>query len=218
MMEPSTPREDPRHPPVAPPAEDEQDEQQERRARRRGLLLVTAGLTLAASAALAAVYGPTLWRIVQQRDATLTLPAEAAGLRLDDSDRARSTADYLRTTLSAGLSLDRTVAGVYADPAGPARSVILVGGTATLRDPERELEAAFRLLTDGGDVDTPHPVPAGELGGVMKCGTSRDADVAMAVCGWADHGTVVIAMFPGRPVDESADLLRGLRADIQQRN
>ena len=52
---------------------------------------------------------------------------------------------------------------------------------------------------------------AGELGGVMKCGTSVSQDGDITVCGWADHGSVALAMFPGRTVDESAGLFRQIR-------
>lgn len=186
--------------------------------RRRSILLMATGLALALLATLVALYGPTLWRIVQQRNATLVLPPEAAGLRLVDNDQARTTADYLSTTLAAGLPLDQRVAGIYADTTDPTSSVILAGGTAVLRDPERDLDQAFQLLTDGAkDLEALRPVPPGELGGVMKCAGSPDAEVPMAICGWADHGTVVMAMFPGRSSDESADLLRTLRAAIQRR-
>jgi hypothetical protein len=49
----------------------------------------------------------------------------------------------------------------------------------------------------------------------MKCGTTKTDGSSMAVCGWADHGSLGIAMFPNRPVDESADLLRTMRSSMQ---
>jgi hypothetical protein len=111
------------------------------------------------------------------------------------------------------------VGAVYADAAAPTKSVFIVGGTATLRAPERDLDLAFRLLTDdSARVEDLHAVPAGELGGIMKCGTSPADDGPMAICGWADHGSLAVAMFPGRTVTESAELLRGLRAVIEHRN
>ena len=50
--------------------------------------------------------------------------------------------------------------------------------------------------------------PPGDLGGVMKCGTTSGDGGDIAVCGWADHGSVVMAMFPGRSVDDAGGLLR----------
>jgi hypothetical protein len=40
----------------------------------------------------------------------------------------------------------------------------------------------------------------------------------MTVCGWADHGSLAVAMFPGRGIDESAGLLRKMRDAMQRRD
>ena len=41
-------------------------------------------------------------------------------------------------------------------------------------------------------------VPAGRYGGVMKCGKTSGDGGDFAVCGWADHGSVAMAMFANR--------------------
>jgi len=38
------------------------------------------------------------------------------------------------------------------------------------------------------------------------------------VCGWADHGSLAIVLFPRRAVDESADLLLQMRGAMQHRH
>ena len=60
--------------------------------------------------------------------------------------------------------------------------------------------------------------PAGKLGGTMKCGTTVTDDGNMSVCGWADHGSLALAMFPNRSQDESAKLLVQIRDASQKRN
>ena len=45
----------------------------------------------------------------------------------------------------------------------------------------------------------------------MKCGTTRTDDGKMPVCGWADHGSVGLAMFPQRSESEAAAILREIR-------
>ena len=186
--------------------------------RRRTVMLAATGVALAAGLGMTAVYGPTAWRILQQKDATLTTPGEVAGLRLDESAQAHDTTEYLRTALAAELPLAETVGAVYADSAAPSRSIIFVGGTATLRSPDKDLDTALQLLADDAStVDGVRPVPPGDLGGVMKCGRTSGPD-ALTVCGWADHGSVAIAMFPERTVDESAELLRAIRGAVQHRS
>jgi hypothetical protein len=172
-----------------------------------GCGVLAAGITL----------GPTGYRMWTQKDATLTTPASAAGLTLDTTDAAKSAADDLRTVLDAGFSLDDTVAGVYGDPEQASRSVLFVGGSAFLARPAKELDSLFALLDDqAGGVRDVVEVDAGSLGGVMRCGTAEGSD-AMTICGWADYGSIALAMFPGRDSEESATVMRDLRTVIEHR-
>ena len=186
------------------------------RARRRRVVLV-----LLAVLALAGVgaFGTWGWRIAQQKDARLTTPGKVGVLTLDQSDRASSTADYLRSGLAADIQLDSSFGAVYQDPGDARRSVLIFGGTTLLWQPERDLESLFGLMADEtGAVTGLRDVSPGRLGGVMRCGNTSGEGGDFAVCGWADHGSVVMAMFPFRSVDESAALLREIRETIQIRD
>lgn len=177
-------------------------------------------LTVALVAGLAGVgaLGAGGWRVLQQKDTSLATPVQVAGLTRDDSERARSTADYLRSGFAADIELDRSFGTVYSDPADAKRAVLVFGGTTLLWQPERDLNSLFGLMADeAGKVNGVHEVDAGRLGGVMKCGTTSGDGGDFAICGWADHGSVVMAMFPGRSVDDSAGLFRRIREGIQTR-
>jgi hypothetical protein len=186
-----------------------------RRVRVRYAVLA---VSLAALACLAVVFGPSAWQILRERKAIITRPDQVAGLRLDQSQGAQDTVEYLRAAVSAGVTLDTTVGAVYVPDEDTAHSVIFFGGTGLLLQPDKQLGRAFGLITDqtGGVVDV-HAKPAGTLGGVLKCGTTATDDGAMPVCGWADHGSLAIALFPGRGVDESAGLMLRLRESMQHR-
>jgi len=187
-----------------------------RLSRRR---LIVLGSVLVVTLAGAVGLGTVGWRIAQQKDAVLGTPPEVAGLVRDDSERARSTADYLRTGFAADVNSEESIGVVYADPAAAERSVLLFGGTALVWQPERDLDRLFELVAnDEGAITGLQEVSAGSLGGVMKCGTSASQDGDLAVCGWADHGSVAMAIFPGRGVDESAALLRNIRPAVQTRD
>lgn len=184
--------------------------------RRRRIVL---GAALAVGLLGAAGIGTVGWRVAQQSDATLTTPDQVAGLVRDDSERARQTAEYLRTGFAAGIDLDQSIGAVYNDPAAADRSVLLFGGTALLWQPSQDLDRLFDLVADDGQaVEGLRQLPAGELGGVLKCGSTPTDEGDLTVCGWADHGSAVLAMFPGRQVEESAQLLREIRSGIQSRN
>ena len=189
----------------------------ERRPVSRRRKIVLAAL-LAAGLAGAGVLGLGGWRVLQQKDTTLGQPTEVAGLVRDDSERARSTADYLRDGLAADIELDRGYGAVYSDRGDAKRSVLLFGGTTLLWQPERDLDTLFGLMADEtGRVAGLREVDAGRLGGVMKCGTTSGDGGDFAVCGWADHGSVVMGMFPGRRVDDAAALFRDIRESVQSR-
>ena len=182
-------------------------------ARRRGPRIALAILAAAAIAA-AAFLGPTLWRINQQRDATLAMPATVADFKRDDSEPAKGTASDLLTAMRAEIELDHSTAAIYTDPStDPGKSVMLFGGTALLWSPERELDAVLGLIEDSGDkIRDLQTVEPGPLGGTMKCGATGSSDSPMAVCGWADHGSIALALFPGRSASDSEFLMRTLRS------
>ncbi|UQU63596.1 hypothetical protein COUCH_32060 [Couchioplanes caeruleus] len=193
---------------------DEQPESQEPRSRTKTIVLAS---LLAASLAGAGILGYAGWRIASQKDATLTAPPQIGALKLDTSDNGKSTADYLQTALSAEVDLDNAVGAVYST--GDGKDVLFFGGTTLFWTPESDLETAFDLVSDDqGAVTDLHDVPAGPLGGTMKCGTTKSDGTDMPVCGWADHGSLALAMFPGRTQPDSAKLLQEIRSAAQTRS
>ncbi|MFI7597309.1 hypothetical protein [Actinoplanes sp. NPDC049681] len=198
---------------LAEPAE-EQPEEKAPRSRTKTIVL---GSLLAVSLAGAGIIGYAGWRIASQKDATLTAPPQVGSLKLDTSDNGRSTADYLQTALSAEVDLDKALGAVYTD--GNGQNVLFFGGTTLIWTPESDLDTAFELVSDDqGAVTGLHEVSAGPLGGTMKCGTTKSDGTDMPVCGWADHGSLALAMFPGRAENDSAKLLLEIRDATQKRN
>lgn len=180
---------------------------------RRIVLLSLLGVGVAGAAAL--LYAG--WQVNSQKDATLTAPAQIGSLTLDQSEDGKSTADYLQSALAAEVSLDKTVGAVYSDSA--KNNVLFLGGTGLIWSPEKDLDTTFGLISDKqGAVTGLHKVDAGELGGTMKCGTTKSDNGDLAVCGWADHGSVALAMFPGHTEKESATLLLQIRDATQKRS
>jgi hypothetical protein len=156
------------------------------------------------------------WQVSSQKDATLTAPARIGSLTLDESEDGKSTADYLQTALAAEVSLDKTVGAVYSDTT--KNNVLFLGGTGLIWSPEKDLDTTFGLISDKqGAVTGLHKVDAGSLGGTMKCGTTKSDNGTLAVCGWADHGSLALAMFPNQPESAAAPLLRTIRDATQKR-
>ncbi|WP_432979161.1 hypothetical protein [Dactylosporangium sp. CA-233914] len=63
-----------------------------------------------------------------------------------------------------------------------------------------------------------HDVDAGPLGGTMRCGTTKVDDSDLSVCGWADNGSLGVALFSGRNVADSAKSLLELRSAVEHRS
>jgi hypothetical protein len=181
--------------------------------RPRNLALISIAVV---ALVLAAIFVPIASEMWGRDNLRLTTPSRVAGLVLDDSQGAHDTIDYLRTAVQTGVSLEKSTGAVYADEAGQSRSVLFVGGTGAVGSPEDALTKTFRLISDDtGGVESVHSLPPGPLGGVMRCGFTKTDVGLMAVCGWADHRSLGIAMFPNRPVDQSAELLRMMRKAMQ---
>jgi hypothetical protein len=191
----------------------EQAQPKRRSPIRRIILLALLVIALAGLGTL----GYAAYQIGTQKDATLSAPDQIGSLRLDTSVNGEETADYLQTALDAEINLNKTTGAVYTDAAG--NSVLFFGGTATIWSPETQLDNAFGLVSDKqGAVTNLHKVDAGTLGGTMKCGTTMSDDGSLAVCGWADHGSLALAMFPNQPDSAAAPLLLTIRDATQKRN
>jgi hypothetical protein len=179
----------------------------------RTVVLASLLLVSLAGASALAWFG---WQVNTQRQTTLSTPSKIGALTLDDSEQATSTADYLQSALSAEIALDKAVGAVYNST--DERSVLFFGGTTLLWSPESDLDSSFDLVSDDkGTVSDLKEVDAGDFGGVMKCGVSKSTDGDMTVCGWADHGSIALALFPSRTESEAAPLMRELRSAIQTR-
>lgn len=195
------------------------DPKADRSSSRRALWI-----SVAALAAVGAVAGPVVAHFTATKPERLLTPTQVAGLTREQTANARSTADYLRNAIAAGMGLDSSVGAVYTDGGGDAHSVIFVGGTSSDGSSDTRLSRIFGLLDDATDgVSSITNEQAGPLGGAMRCGLATESDPAkasnpnteMAVCGWADNDTVGIAMFPNRTVSDAAELMRSMRPALQ---
>ncbi|MBX6356462.1 MAG: hypothetical protein IRZ05_11485 [Micromonosporaceae bacterium] len=149
---------------------------------------------------------------VEEYPVRVSLPAEAAGLvKVDDPASRRLTADLKRRVRGEYLLVDDVFAAVYAEPETGANQVRLLGAARLVLDPKKDLESALGKLSRL-DITDARAFDAGPLGGEQRCAVAEGGGTV--VCGWADHGSIGVAIFTGRSTEESATLLRGLRAAV----
>ncbi|HET6482775.1 MAG TPA: hypothetical protein VFG35_22455 [Actinoplanes sp.] len=179
---------------------------------RRVLIAILLAVAIAGMTALAFAS----WRIIAQRHALLEIQPQVGPLSLDYSSEGAVTADYLRTALAAEVELDTTVGAVYRE--SPEKSVLFLGGTGLIWTPAKDLDTAMDLISDNeGSVTDLHEVDPGPLSGTMKCGVTKASDGDLTVCGWADHGSLALALFNNRPPAEAAPLMLEMRNITESR-
>ncbi|WP_238019796.1 hypothetical protein KZZ52_54200 [Dactylosporangium sp. AC04546] len=200
---------------------DELDDEEREEAPRSALPIKRIAIVCAALAGVALlvsgiVFGPTVFRVLQQSDTELRSPDQIGTFTLDKSDDARSTAEYVRDAIASEVNLDASVGLIYKDQ---ANSIILVAGTARVWKPEESLKDAFAVMADdSGGVRDLRDVPTGDLGGIMRCGVTTTQDGDLPVCGWADNGSVGVALLPGRQPADAAKAFLDLRQAVEHRS
>jgi hypothetical protein len=181
-----------------------------RTSKRKIALAIVGASALAATLTL----GPTAWRMLAQRSATITAPPAVGEFARDDSESAKTTAADLMTTLQAQIDVSNAASAVYTDPAtGITQSVMFAGGTTFLFSPERDLD----VVLGAGDTTPLTQIDPGPLGGVMKCVEGGAPTETLTICGWADHGSIAIVLFPQRSTADAQKLMHDFRSAIQSR-
>jgi hypothetical protein len=109
--------------------------------------------------------------------------------KLTDRQYAGATRS-LRDSLSRAPGATDSIGALYGDPA--ERNIVIVAAVAApIPDPERELSATLLGAgTTGMKLTGVITVSPGPLGGRAQCGNSSVAGVRVAMCAWADDGSV----------------------------
>lgn len=179
--------------------------------RRRRFPVKSLLFTLATVGCCCGLPGYVAKPMLAQYPAAAALPDRVADLRLRDSDGA--TARRLeRDMRAAHLLADDTFAGVYAD--GNGKRVTVFGAIGFQLSPDEELAAEVTRLSGEYKIKNPEDVETGTRGVYERCGTGRFDGATVAVCTWADHGSMGTALFTRRSVPESAELLQRFRTAI----
>jgi len=101
-----------------------------------------------------------------------------------------SAAEELKSGLADVPDAGDTVGALYGTPA-KRDIVVIAGAEAPIEDPAKYLDGALLGAGIGGlkmtGITTVSP---GALGGAAKCGNATASSVKLAMCGWADKGSV----------------------------
>jgi hypothetical protein len=188
----------------------------EPRRTRKGLKITLAAVGVVVVLAVVAgfIFGKP---ILDEYPAKVAAGPSIAGFDQSTNPELVSLSQQMNTEFKAGSELDSTAVGVYHKSGDEEQKVIMVvAGSALLLRPQTELRNAFASMSSGGlTVTSTHSVNPGDLGGYAQCGTSVTGGVKLAVCGWADHGSLGMIMFFDRGVAEAEKLLPDFRQEIE---
>jgi hypothetical protein len=161
--------------------------------------------------------GVTLWAkpFYDEYPASIAAEADVPGLARSEDDARQKTADTLLGKVESEQWDEASYSVIYTD--SRQRGATLLATTRFIFDPEKNLTATFASLTGDLKITGDAEVDAGTLGGYKRCGTGTLSGRTVAVCGWADHGSLAVAVFGNRSIDESSTLLDTIRAAVLKR-
>ena len=124
--------------------------------------------------------------------------------------------DQLKQGLSTVPGATSTVGALYGDPADQD-IVIVAAAEAPITNPQRELDSTFYGAGVGGlKIDNIQTAPTGALGGAAKCGRSETSNIPMAICTWADKGSVGMFIWYYKSVSKAKAEFPKLRAQVEK--
>jgi hypothetical protein len=169
---------------------------------------------------VACCVGGSIWAkpYFAEGSAKVSAPTRVAGFdKVDDAD-LNAEADKLRADIKSKTGASSAVAGYWGPGGGKTKMFFALAVAKFLLRPDREIKSAFDEMSSGGlAVNDIHDYPTGPLGGLVQCGSGTAEKVPVSVCAWADHGSLGIAGFYNRDVNDSAKLFLSVRNDMQTR-
>jgi hypothetical protein len=127
-------------------------------------------------------------------------------------------AEELKSGLADVPNAGNTVGALYGTVA-KQDIVVIAGAEAPVADPAKELDGTFLGAGLGGlKVTGITSVDGGSLGGVAKCGNAKTGTVSLAMCGWADDGSVGWVIWYFKSASQVKSEFPKLRAQIEKSN
>lgn len=97
--------------------------------------------------------------------------------------------------------------------------VIVAAAEAPIEDPAKELDNTFYGAGIGGmKITNISSAPTGSLGGSAKCGASETSGINLAICAWADEGSLGMFIWFAKSVSKAKAEFPTLRAQVEKKS
>lgn len=143
-------------------------------------------------------------------------PKTLGGRPKVDSKELKSYVDLLKTMMSSYPSASHSVSGMYGR-IGTRNLMVMAAAEADVVLPETTVDA---LLASGGSstrVTGITDVSTGSLGGYAKCGNSTSAGQKLAICVWADDGSLGLVVWYFKSSASVKSEFPKVRAEIEKK-
>jgi hypothetical protein len=153
-----------------------------------------------------------------QYPASVDVEATVPGLTRTTDAGAKKAAVDLQKSLTSDHLDESGFTVTYTDASNKSLRVIVGGATRFITDPGRDLEASIRKLPAAMQVGDVRDIDPGPFGGEQRCAAARFDGRSATVCGWADHGVIALAVFPGKSLEQAGTLTHTIRGSIVRRD
>ncbi|GAB2842663.1 hypothetical protein GCM10027176_53050 [Actinoallomurus bryophytorum] len=149
----------------------------------------------------------------------LNAPAQAGGLRRDDSPGTQQLTSRQREQLRAA-GMPNPLTAVYHQAAEGSTTVLFIGSSGHIDAPAARLREFLSGLAEstGSTGRVPAGYPAGRLKGTVMClDRLSTGQATLATCGWADEATLGVITTDGGDAAQTAGLLLSMRDDMEKK-
>jgi hypothetical protein len=147
---------------------------------------------------------------------TISEPKKLGGRPKLTDPQFAGVADELKSGLADVPDATNTVGALYGT-VSKQDIVVIAGAEAPVDDPAKELDSTFLGAGVGGlKVTGITSADPGSLGGKAKCGNANASGVKLAMCGWADSGSVGWVIWYFKSASQVKSEFPKLRAEIEK--
>ncbi|MFD0594751.1 hypothetical protein ACFQZ4_22040 [Catellatospora coxensis] len=152
----------------------------------------------------------------QAASITVKEPTQLGGReKSTEADLVKAAGELKAQMISDEPGVTDSVAAFYGDVKSKNMAMAFAAALPVL-NPKAELDEITKAVTGTSKVTEPWvDVPAGPLGGVAKCAAMTSDNTPMAVCVWADAGSVGSIMYFDKKVADVKDKFAGERGQLE---
>jgi hypothetical protein len=154
----------------------------------------------------------------QTTKVTIAAPKTLGGRPKLNDDALAGITDELKSALGQVPGATNSVGALYGT-ASKQDIVVLAAAEATVDDPDTMLDLLFSGAASGaGKITGVTSAPTGSLGGAAKCGLATDSGTHMALCTWADSGSLGMLIWYEKSVAKAKAEFPRLRAQVEKQH